>query len=174
MKWLAAWFLVLMATSCSRVGNHGVAESHNFDSNKPDAKIDAFGGELLGFDHGEWGGKLVFRKNGKITDILNENVKAIVPMEQGILVFTGLSHLGTNEGYIYTLVQAGNSFSVVGLQKLDGSPDWIRPLPHRESVVFRVFTGKEDMRTMPSQSIYQCKIIDRSFNIRPSVCESIR
>ena len=166
--------MALAATSCSRVENHADAEPHKFDLSKPDAKVAAFGGELLGFDHGEWGGKLAFRKNGKITDVLNENVKAIVPMEQGVLVFTGLSHLRTNDGYIYVLEQAGSSFSLIGLQKLDGSPDSIRPVPHRESVVFRVFTGKTDMRTEPGEWIYQCKTIDRSFNIRPSICESIR
>jgi len=174
MKRMAIWLLVLAAAACSRHEGTAAGAPHTFELTKPDFSVQAFGGKLLGFDHGEWGGKLVFDKGGKAVDVLNENVKAIVPMEQGVLVFTGLSHLSTNDGYIYLLEQAGSSFSLTGLQRLDGSPEEIRPIPPNQSVYFRVFTGKLDMRTQQREWIYQCQSIDRSFNVRPAPCASIR
>ena len=174
MKRMAIWLLVLATTACSRHEGTAASTRHKFDLAKPDVSSEAFGGTLLGFDRGEYGGKLIFDKGGRAVDVLDENVKAIVPVEQGTLVFTGQSHLSTNEGYIYLLEQSGDNFSVIGVQRLDGSPEEVRFIPQHQSVHFRVFTGKLDKRSQQGEWIYQCRTIDRSFNVRPTPCASIR
>jgi hypothetical protein len=60
-------------------------------------------GWLIGFDAGEFGGGLWwFSKNGSTTrPISEENIHALVPRGDLVLVLTGLDHLGSNVGAIY-------------------------------------------------------------------------
>ena len=62
------------------------------------------GGWLLGTDNGEWGGSLYWlRSKHRPQKLLDENVKAIVPMVDRWLVVTGLAHLGMSWGRVYSL-----------------------------------------------------------------------
>jgi hypothetical protein len=60
-------------------------------------------GWLIGFDAGEFGGGLWwFSKNGSTTrPISEENIHALVPRGDLVLVLTGLDHMGSNVGAIY-------------------------------------------------------------------------
>jgi hypothetical protein len=50
------------------------------DYRHPEFTVSAFGGDLLGIDRGEWGGKLFFRgSDGSTVDLVPENVQAILP-----------------------------------------------------------------------------------------------
>lgn len=65
----------------------------------------AFGtGVLIGGDRGEWGGELLFRDaSGKDTKLLDENVVGIRVLGMTAYVFTGLSHLGSRSGGMYSV-----------------------------------------------------------------------
>jgi len=66
-------------------------------------------GLLIGVDHGEWGGGLIFKyldlffQNNIEEVILNKNVQFIFKLNNDILVLSGLSHLMTNFGNLYFL-----------------------------------------------------------------------
>jgi hypothetical protein len=57
-------------------------------------------GWLLAYDGGEWGGGLwLTNEDGSKTKrILNENVRAVVPIDGGIVVLSGLAHMSINFG----------------------------------------------------------------------------
>jgi hypothetical protein len=57
-------------------------------------------GWLLAYDAGEWGGGLwLTNEDGSKTKrILNDNVRAVVPIDGGIVVLSGLAHVSINFG----------------------------------------------------------------------------
>jgi hypothetical protein len=72
-------------------------------------KLAAFDGLLLGFDGGEWGGALIFLgKQGRATKVYDSNIRGIVTAGHRILVFSGLAHMGSNEGKIVELNQVAS------------------------------------------------------------------
>lgn len=110
-----------------------------------DYSLPAFDGKLLGTDEGEWIGSLMHQdETGKIHALLNENVHGIIRNNAGIFVFTGLSHLGTNEGYIYAVAQGRDgSINTRLLGRLPGAPSKVRQLPDG-STSFLVHVGYKD------------------------------
>ncbi len=84
-------------------------------------------GWLVGYDGGEWGGKLWWVDNkGNRKLLLEENVVEIVESSQGSLVFTGLSHLRTNYGKVYLVEDKSNDqVSVRLLSELGEKPSAI-------------------------------------------------
>jgi hypothetical protein len=111
----------------------------------PDHVLPAFGGKLLGTDRGEWVGKLMFQDEaGNLKTILNENVHGIVENSAGIFVFTGLSHLTLNEGYIYIIDQGANEdVGAALLGRLPGAPHQVTQV-RDGSTSFLVFSGFKD------------------------------
>ena len=132
---------------------------------KPQFTTRSFGGELLGYDVGEWGGKLAFRDaNGHVTDVIPDNVHAIIPHGEDMLVFTGLAHMGENHGAIYLLRQDPKRiFSVTQLHRLDGQPDRIEADVDGGWIDFSVFTGQDDRRG--GSWIYQCRRLTRDLQL---------
>jgi hypothetical protein len=59
-------------------------------------------GVLLGYNHGEWGGSLLWCSDeGSVHGVLlNDNVVAILPNDGRFVVLAGLSHLGFDEGRV--------------------------------------------------------------------------
>lgn len=101
-----------------------------------DISIPAFGGELLGRDDGEWGGRLSFRgASGEVTRLLDKNVIGLHRMPYGIVAVTGLAHLGSNEGELFLITRLSPTRLRVNLlrtlryaphgsrQRADGSVD---------------------------------------------------
>jgi hypothetical protein len=60
-------------------------------------------GWLIGFDAGEWGGRLLWISPDGSTkkELLRENVRGLIQSTTGVFVVTGLSHLGFSEGKIF-------------------------------------------------------------------------
>lgn len=139
-----------------------VATALDFGKIPPQHTLVAFGGTLLGHDRGEWGGRLAFRDaDGRVSEIFRENVRAILPHDQGVVVFTGLSHLGTNEGFIHLLrPDPERGFTVDGMHMLDGEPQRIRPDAQTGAIRFQVFTGRMDMRRGGGDWIYLCRNLE--------------
>lgn len=107
-----------------------------------DYAIPAFGGQLLGTDRGESIGALLFKDaTGNITVLLNENVQGMVQNQVGLFVFTGLAHLGTNDGFIYTVKRGvSNRLAVERLGRLPGAPSEVTQLADG-TTTFLVFAG---------------------------------
>lgn len=109
----------------------------------PDHSLDAFGGQLLGTDRGEWIGKLMFQDaDGKLETILNENVHGIVKNSDGIFVFTGLAHLSTNEGYIFSILRGPDGpVTASRLGRLPGAPTRVSQSQPDGVTSFLVYSG---------------------------------
>ena len=84
-------------------------------------------GWLVGFDAGEFGGGLWWSsENGETTKLLSEeNVHALIPREDVVLVLTGLDHMGSNVGAIsaYRPSSRTTSRSLTSIAELDSAPD---------------------------------------------------
>jgi len=67
-------------------------------------------GWLVGCDDGEFGGALAwFRHDGsRSKHLLRENVIGLVPSAIGVLVLTGLAHMGHIEGGVYVYLEQGH------------------------------------------------------------------
>lgn len=139
---------------------------------KADYTYAAFDGELLGADRGEWGGELVFRDaSGAVQTLLRQNVRGILGMPFGVVVFTGLSHMGHSTGAIFRVEQRNDGAVVATpLHVLRGAPGDVR-WTTRGDLVFtvdyvsrgRLFGG---MHT-------QCFLLKRSGDLRRQPCLAI-
>jgi hypothetical protein len=140
---------------------------------KPDFRLSAFGGELLGSDRGEWGGELVFRdRGGAIHPLTNGNVRGIVRMPFGIVVFTGLAHLGSSGGHLYSVVRRADGALVATLMRdLGGSPEAIR-WTTRGDLVFQVNIQNPHRRGLFGGKT-RCLLLDRSGALRKQLCAAI-
>lgn len=69
-------------------------------------------GFLVGFNHGEWGGALRwYSENGPLkSELLNDNVVDLLPVPNGFIAFTGLAHLGSDDGRATEIIDTGTLF----------------------------------------------------------------
>ena len=89
----------------------------------PDLAIRAYGGWLFGFDHGEWGGVLVYQSaSGDIEILAEDNFYDIYSVPFGYVAFTSLNHLTLNEGKVYRVTQVRDRFRVEQSHVLPGAP----------------------------------------------------
>jgi hypothetical protein len=60
---------------------------------------------LLAYDKGEWGGGLLLTNEDgtKTKQIISENIRGLVPIDGGVVVLSGLAHLGFNNGNAFIL-----------------------------------------------------------------------
>lgn len=178
----------LLLVGCHQSGSSGVSLEtrntffdHEFrpvgssdpeDFSQPEHSLLIYDGILLGYDRGEFGGKLAFHnRSGVTTDLLPRNVRAMFPFEGAALVITGLSHMGTNEGGIY-LVKMDPS-GVVGvrqLHELEGSPQFVAAAPNRVKLAFRAGYRRDLMgQEIPA---FTCTIMDAEFELsKVGTCE---
>ncbi|NUP09740.1 MAG: hypothetical protein HOW73_27150 [Polyangiaceae bacterium] len=79
----------------------------------PDQDVRTFaevaGGFLVGYNSGEFGGGLYwYEKTGALRQqVLDENVDGIIPLAGGLVVLTGLAHLGGDHGRASVLMADG-------------------------------------------------------------------
>jgi hypothetical protein len=81
-------------------------------------------GLLFGFDHGEWGGALLwYADDGTFKQkLLDDNVVEVVPVAGGFTVFAGLSHLGSDTGRATAVVDAKGAYSLGRSAELGSAP----------------------------------------------------
>jgi hypothetical protein len=80
---------------------------------------------LLAYDAGEWGGGLwLTNEDGSKTKrILSDNVREMVPLEEGVLVLSGLAHMGIDFGNAFIFSNPdGMNISLQHAVHLDGEP----------------------------------------------------
>jgi hypothetical protein len=91
-----------------------------------EVRLQTKAGVLVGTDNGEWGGSLsLIDANGVETKrLLDENVLQLLPLKSGVLVFTGLLHLGTDEGAVWLFSKGSNgNWSIKKIADLNGKPN---------------------------------------------------
>jgi hypothetical protein len=118
------WLLICMLVGCSDTTPVQTTGTPRTSVAVPDFSFPAFEGRLYGMDGGEWGGKLVFQgPDGRQRVLLEENVHGIVRNSAGVFVFTGLAHMGVNDGYIYIVApDSAGEVQVTRLGRLPGAP----------------------------------------------------
>jgi len=79
---------------------------------------------LIGFNAGEFGGGLWWTSpDGKRTKLLTrENVQAFVRRDKDVLVFTGLSHMGYDQGAAYIFRSTDDDGEITRIADLDSAP----------------------------------------------------
>lgn len=135
----------------------------------PDYSLETFGGQLRGTDRGEWIGELSFKEaDGTIDTLLKENVRGLVKNSEGIFAFTGLSHMRTNEGYIYAISRTPEGrIAVSRLGRLPGAPSGVSQPQPDGPTSFLVSSGFSNDR-----QLYECyqlvgKIVSRGNSCLP-------
>ena len=128
--------VLLVCSGCSKEPVHDGGVAAKPQTIIVDHVLPAFDGKLLGIDQGEWGGSLIFEDAaGSRQVVLDENVHGIIENPAGIFAFTGLAHLGINEGYIYVITREPNEkIYATMLGKLPGSPSQVTQLADRRTV----------------------------------------
>ncbi len=101
-----------LACAISGCGGEGrsIASSSGHDvRDRYQHQIPAFGGRLLGSDHGEWGGRLSFRyDDGTLVPLLDTNVVGLHRMPFGYVVVTGLWHMTADDGKLLLVTRNGD------------------------------------------------------------------
>jgi hypothetical protein len=98
-------------------------------------------GWLLAYDAGEWGGGLwLTNEDGSKTKrILSDNVRAVIPTQGGILVLSGLTHMGIDFGNAFIFSNPdGLEIALQHAVHLDGEPS--APAMERDGSVLFVTT----------------------------------
>ena len=94
------------------------------EKNKAELKID--GGNLIGINRGEWGGKLSFVPNSKDKEeieIKEGNIKFVFEFKGKIYFIEGLAHLSMSSGALFELKKDGQEFSFEKLMEFDDAPE---------------------------------------------------
>ena len=133
---LAIGLLTCMAIGCDATGSPVIPPSGPSIRDRYQHQIPAFGGRLLGSDHGEWGGRLSFQYNdGTLVPLLDTNVVGLHRMPFGVVVVTGFWHLTADDGKLLLVTRNGDRklrFDVLAVlphaavkswQRKDGSLD---------------------------------------------------
>lgn len=139
---------------------------------KAEYVFNAFDGELLGADRGEWGGEMVFRDaSGNVHPVLKRNVDGIVQMPFGVVVFTGLSHLGHSTGAIFRIERLNDGAVVAKrLHALRGPASELRWTTDGDLVFSVQYVSRHGLfRGLHTQ----CLLLDRSGGLHTQLCLAI-
>jgi hypothetical protein len=108
------------------------------------------GGELVGSDHGEWGGELTWIPGQGAPEVLDrDNVHGLDYDNDGAIVLFGLAHMGFNYGYALKVSRnADGSWTQTQIARLPGEPQgWTGLKSDRVAVLTAgrvvVFSSKE-------------------------------
>lgn len=109
MRLLAIALLMCTITGCDDAGSSAVPSSGPSIRDRYQHEIPAFGGRLLGSDHGEWGGRLSFQyDDGTRVPLLDTNVVGLHRMPFGVVVVTGLWHMTADNGKLLLVTRNGD------------------------------------------------------------------
>ncbi|MBB6187686.1 hypothetical protein [Rhodanobacter sp. MP7CTX1] len=141
----------------------------------PSYRLDAFGGQLMGDDRGEFGGELMFRdQQGSTRLLMKRNVHGIFQMPFGVVVFTGLAHMRSKVGGTYLVTASPGSIPVVApFRALQGAPEEVVRTLSGE-LVFKVLNGRfERDGTGEKLEAKDCYLMKKSGEIKKLSCASI-
>lgn len=101
-----------------------------------DSQLKYKDGILIGSNHGEWGGKLVFKSDGKEIKIKDGNIISLFELKGKVYFLEGLAHLSENYGEIYEIQYLQEKFKFIKVLELPDEPQ-----------VFQILTDKIYMAT---------------------------
>jgi hypothetical protein len=131
----------------------------------------AFGGHLLGADHGEFGGELAFRSpDGQITKLAEKNIIGLYRMPFGHVAISGLWHMGAREGEIFLVTQRSpQQLRLDLLAQLPYAPtqSWQR---QDGSVDLALFTGDYQGVGPDAPPIFTCVKLTIAKNVERMPC----
>lgn len=106
------------------VHSGNIVEHRSEIKQTPDLGLRIQNGWLVGSDRGEWGGELVYLPDsGEPQVILRENVEDIYYLGERIVAVTGLAHLGSNSGVVFSLnFREDGSWEAEPWVQLPGAP----------------------------------------------------
>jgi hypothetical protein len=134
-------------------------------------QVPAFGGYLLGSDHGEWGGRLSFLyENGQRVVLLDKNVVGIHRLPFGYAVVTGFWHGTRDEGELLLVThKRQDQLSVDRLMLLPHAAykSWQRP---DGSLDIAMFTGQFNDDGPEGAPIFSCIHYALDRMVQPTVC----
>jgi hypothetical protein len=100
------------------------------------------GFRYTGYHGGEWGGNLtVMSPSGHEQVLFEDNIQAIHPVGDDLLVFAGLSHLGLSRGAVYRVTDAGYSPSAQRFTLLPEAPNGVIADLRREDIQQFIVVG---------------------------------
>lgn len=93
-------------------------------------------GTLVGRDAGEWGGDLHFiDRRARVTKLHDGNVIQLRAIDGVVFAFTGLAHMGGNDGAVLRIEKHEGRWRAVPFVALPGAPYAIRRVPGRAAFV---------------------------------------
>jgi outer membrane protein assembly factor BamB len=116
------WYKLNYSHEEYRIDNNGNV-TINVESGKSDYIFEVNNGNLIGTNHGEWGGKLIYKDEKTEYTILEENICGIINYNNEIYVLTGLSHLGIFEGKIRKLENKNGKWELSFSKDFNSSPE---------------------------------------------------
>jgi hypothetical protein len=90
---------------------------------KKDSELKFKNGLLIGSDHGEWGGKLVYKSADKEISIKDGNIISIFEYKEKVYFLEGLAHMNTNYGEIYEVENTKDKFTYKKVLELPDEPE---------------------------------------------------
>ena len=105
-----------------------VQQAAHLASKEHEVRLQTEAGLLVGTDNGEYGGGLsLIEANGvQAKGLLETNVLQLLPSKSGVLVFTGLLHMDTDEGAVWLFSKSSDGkWSIKRLVDLNGKPSVI-------------------------------------------------
>jgi hypothetical protein len=135
----------------------------------PEVGVHVEAGWLVGSDQGEWGGELVLKPEiGSTKTVLKTNIASVhVLGDAGIVAVTGLAHLVSDEGCLYTVgCTSAAECSATQWKQLPGAPrsSWIT-----ESGELLVNTTQGSVLVAPDGSMRMAACTKRQLQERPPV-----
>ena len=91
-------------------------------SEKPVVGVRLHNGWLLGSDHGEWGGLLLYKAGRSEQTLVEDNIEDIYEFSSGYVAVAGLSHMTLSRGSIYFIKGEEPEFIVEVLFGLPAAP----------------------------------------------------
>jgi hypothetical protein len=99
---------------------------HLPDGRDPPPRVAQLGraGVLLGYNHGEWGGSLLWCSTAGLVqrELLDDNIVAILPVDGRFVVLAGVSHLGLDRGRVLELADGLGGFKPLRTTELGSAP----------------------------------------------------
>lgn len=109
MRLSAIALLTCAIAGCGGIGSSDIPSATPSARDRYQHQIPAFGGRLLGSDHGEWGGRLSFQyEDGTLVPLLDTNVVGLHRMPFGVVVVTGFWHLTADDGKLLLVTRNGD------------------------------------------------------------------